>query len=1271
MPRFGGLRGLKGIIYNSDLGIILESQMEKHSTFLIPGTSKPVLVSAHGNSAFAKYHKANNLPMPKIYKAEAGYQYYETPKPKIIKVKAPKVVDVPKTKSEVPAISFSLVKKETRPEAIFAEALYKVLFTTRPEEEQEEILTSLENNQQQGNSVFLPDTKKAFLEYLDLYDNIRDHKVRYQTALDKLIAIMRDDIMYQLTFTNHLGEETYSTLTKKNLKQRNLGAKILHGILDNFVSSLDIHEEGYEGEIIEQKIYNFMNHLSNISLKKIDPNYYTNRGQVLTAKGELFPYLNTSEHDLLNYQIISDPNQVGVCKEHCLVYAIKTYYIKNLKEVYDIIRAGPFPKRQLGQIAKAIKHTIRLNYFKGNGLVKTSVYTDKQEHPEISIALYKDHYFRFDKFNKGFTLPTLKGVGTHKMPNSLVLVKTLFEEGKFIEHNCFLDVVRFGNNSDDDTLDVTNQAPMKIAKKKRSCYKCSSKTSKLCPCCFEAFELLCGQKKTKKPLTKTEKALLLDRFRRPTLYIFADTEAVTATHDRAHIPFRHGFVCDGEDEVTISETIELHFNRICLKAEEAECKDVVVYYHNLKYDWSLLKTNTVINILDICEKDGGVYSVTLKCLTHRKINIELRDSYKIINKPLSAFASTFNLTASKKELIIYDLYTQANINASTVTIEPFEGTADQVFDIVKGTLTKHIGTLKLTDLQNYVLLDSRIAVHKSFLALADDQIPDVKLITEPRKGFRGRLFPGTYSHMKHMDYYLKYDCLTLKEGINAFFKQLDDTLEIDCRSSLTISSIAHKWAIQKGAYTGVYSINGTTRSFVTKCMAGGRVSCAYNRRHIAYGRIEDFDGVSLYPSAIARICGFAPHPKTYEADNVMFGFPMGEYIDYRDEQDFKEQPNIYYFVEVVALEDTKEQAIAFPRVRKTVTKDVPSKKRPGKTVKMTTEKVIYTNKVRGETLYLGKWALEDLVKFCGLKYKFVKGIYWPMCNGANTNLGECVQELFDLRLKAKADKNKVKDEAFKLALNSLYGKNMLGRSKTKTSCVVKEKHVETFIQTHYNEIRSYQVLGNTTVFKMENESIRDANNIHIACMILDMSRRIMNEVIDTADNVGIEMLYSDTDSIHLINNNNDLDRLAESYKQKYYRDLVGSNLGQFHSDFNFPGHRDIYAVATYIVDKKVYYDKIRGINLQTGEEEFTNHIRFKGMNKHGLKEQIIKYGSEEELYKALISGEHIKFNLCYGDGISFDTSGLAPITRTDFYREAHFKGVEVITHKPKKIRTSI
>ena len=60
-------------------------------------------------------------------------------------------------------------------------------------------------------------------------------------------------------------------------------------------------------------------------------------------------------------------------------------------------------------------------------------------------------------------------------------------------------------------------------------------------------------------------------------------------------------------------------------------------------------------------------------------------------------------------------------------------------------------------------------------------------------------------------------------------------------------------------------------------------------------------------------------------------------------------------------------------------------------------------------------------------------------------------------------------------------------------------------------------------------------------IILDYSKRIMNEVMCLAEDLKIKMFYQDTDSIHMEDSKVQL--LCSEYKKKYGRELIGSALG--------------------------------------------------------------------------------------------------------------------------------
>ena len=79
----------------------------------------------------------------------------------------------------------------------------------------------------------------------------------------------------------------------------------------------------------------------------------------------------------------------------------------------------------------------------------------------------------------------------------------------------------------------------------------------------------------------------------------------------------------------------------------------------------------------------------------------------------------------------------------------------------------------------------------------------------------------------------------------------------------------------------------------------------------------------------------------------------------------------------------------------------------------------------------------------------------------------------------------------------------------------------------------------------------------------------MNKVFSCAYDLNIKIYYQDTDSIHL--NYDDVDKIVKKYKDKYGKDLVGEELGNFHIDFTLDGARknaEIYSIESLLLGKK-------------------------------------------------------------------------------------------------------
>jgi hypothetical protein len=126
-----------------------------------------------------------------------------------------------------------------------------------------------------------------------------------------------------------------------------------------------------------------------------------------------------------------------------------------------------------------------------------------------------------------------------------------------------------------------------------------------------------------------------------------------------------------------------------------------------------------------------------------------------------------------------------------------------------------------------------------------------------------------------------------------------------------------------------------------------------------------------------------------------------------------------------------------------------------------------------------------------------------------------------------------------------------------------------------------------------------------------MSKRIMNE---------------DTDSTHITEP--DVERLCAAYGNKYGRELLGEDMGQFNSDFDMAGCKDVYSEHMICLGKKPYLDCLVGTDKKTGEKRHDYHIRMKGVPSGAIKAWAHnKKCTMKQVYEKLHSGEALTFDL--------------------------------------------
>lgn len=669
----------------------------------------------------------------------------------------------------------------------------------------------------------------------------------------------------------------------------------------------------------------------------------------------------------------------------------------------------------------------------------------------------------------------------------------------------------------------------------------------------------------------------------------------------------------------------------------------IIYFHNLKYDYSLIQSYSFISISNECAKGGQLYSVSFN---FNGFQFELRDSYKMISMPLRDFQKSLGLKNGKKDFALYEYFNKDNLEKEVES---------------------------LSELQKF---DKKLTVEKLEKRGLDN------FLTEDKKSLRVR------------DFYIDYmvaDCETMMEGLKKFNELSTEMFQLSSFDFLTISSMAHCYLNNK-CYRGVYSVSGLCREFITRANVGGRVCLQNNKKQNRTSedlkefiqlsekiskekdevviknmrkvidefrqktkKIQDFDGVSLYPSAMSRSSLPLGRAKVLskeqcrelEKDTSLWNYYVVE-VKLEIEQPLEEQGSLRNPLgnSIGITTQTQSQQIPFLCCEnEDGTRDWSNT--PAKLLTMT------------------KIDLINLPKYYTIKsLEITQGLYWN--EGENSTVQEVITEIFQARLKAKSEKNDGLQNMLKLFMNSAYGKCNVKASKSNIK-YVRRRDLKNFIQNNFEFIKSMTSLDEKNDdndrfrVKLTKHTYVHTNLAHIAGVYLSNSKVIMNDLLNVFTLEGKEALYTDTDSIHMYEE--DIPTIAKKYKELYGRDLIGKNLGQFHDDFepyapkydkegvkieknNRRGYAQ-HSLGFIGLGKKVYIDAL----ANNYDDTINYHVRFKGANEAN----ILEYCKNNkitivEFYEKLFRGERVKLNLCAGKTrFDYDKKGRV-FTKKEFYR---------------------
>lgn len=594
--------------------------------------------------------------------------------------------------------------------------------------------------------------------------------------------------------------------------------------------------------------------------------------------------------------------------------------------------------------------------------------------------------------------------------------------------------------------------------------------------------------------------------------------------------------------------------------------------HNATYDYQFI----VRYLYDFTELKRGSKMLNAKGKFFGK-NIKIKCSYHLISTSLSKFGKMFNLS-QEKEVMPYAVYNEGfNI---------FENRYYPIQKVIHGIDKNGFKFLKENEVNLFLHNIKKWKLEKN----------------------------GCYDVIEYSRRYCEIDCIVLMNGYNTFrqwileLNNIDDdgndtgiSMGLDIDKIITSASLAHSYMINNGCYDGIYKLGGIPQQFIQNCVVGGRtMSCNNEMLDINNGKkIGDFDGVSLYPSAMNRMTGW------------LKGLP--KIIKDCSYQNVKNYDG--YFVEVLIKNIPVDRN--FPLIS--------YKNKEGIRY--------FTNDMTGRKVYLDKIMLEDAMTFQGLMendFEIIRGYYFN--EGFNSKINKTITYLFETRKQKKLEKNPIQ-EIYKLIMNSAYGKSILKEQTTETRYFHNKNEYEVYLDRNYDRIIETIFINNSDIIKVETiASIHEHQNIaQVGVSVLSWSKRIMNEVMCLAEDNKIDMFYQDTDSIHMYQD--DISKLSTLFNDKYNRNLVGEELGQFHSDFEIEGCKNVYSSRLIVLGKKCYVDRLVGED-ENGNEKIDYHIRLKGVPNTTIEYEIKHKEMENviELYEKMYQGKTENFDLTEGKG---------------------------------------
>lgn len=687
--------------------------------------------------------------------------------------------------------------------------------------------------------------------------------------------------------------------------------------------------------------------------------------------------------------------------------------------------------------------------------------------------------------------------------------------------------------------------------------------------------------------------------------------------------------------------------------ENTQNRKVIVYFHNLSYDGRMFADQNIVKITMAANRIIEMvieFEYQFGDRTKKKW-MHLRDSYLLIPSKLANFPSMFDTNEKEKKAFPYDFVTIEMV-VNNGLIENNEIKKVKAEEIINSQVEK--GKWKEQDVTDFmkVLNEDFVAVKKK------NSIENVRIYNNDTDEVDIRIMVQNY---------VESDVRLLSQGMVWFKQNMQTALGLDMTNYLSISAVAFDY-FKREAFTGenICEYTGEVRDFIRQAVYGGRcMTRGNNAFKMVNARILDIDACSLYPSAMSVM-------------DIPKGMPKKlENLD-RYELERRMSPNARDHIDAVIVRIRIKaigRTLQFPLICERDKKGV----------------VVYDNFVNAE-LVVDDIQLKEMIKWQQIDYDIIEGIYWN--EGVSTKINDKIKEIYERRREAKAQTppNKI-EQIYKLIMNSSYGKCIEMTKPYKCHIVKSKDYLNHLFQNYTNIVAIDEIIGfdgeqrraviedkilNNIASQNELSELSEIekktkfifreylqyDNFYVPAMvgvrILSYSKKLMNEVMVPAELDNILIFYQDTDSMHVLECQEEQLQLAwRKHNHKGENEqLYGSNMCQFHSDFEKVNGKEAVSHSSIFLGKKMYLDVLTPRYENTNE--FKMMTRMKGISKESLEKYEFtncpNLSMNEKIWKIyddLFNGHSLTFELVVDKTKMEFTRNLEVRTITSFKRKVN------------------